>query len=137
MSDYGTTELHQIESVENFWALYDELLDDNSGFINNMTNNDMAYTMYNPNQNQKLGANVDSLNNGWANDYVLLNTTKWAPEFNHQMYKCKTEKTCPVCPTLTTGYPVRLKEFDNARKILQPDNINIDYINEKLLTGIP
>jgi len=32
MSDYGTTELHQIESVENFWALYDELIDDDSGF---------------------------------------------------------------------------------------------------------
>lgn len=37
MSDYGNTELHQIESVENFWALYDELVDDNSGFINNRT----------------------------------------------------------------------------------------------------
>jgi GNAT superfamily N-acetyltransferase len=32
MSDYGNTELHQIESVENFWALYDELIDDDSGF---------------------------------------------------------------------------------------------------------
>ena len=32
MSDYGTTELHQIESVENFWALFDEIINDNSGF---------------------------------------------------------------------------------------------------------
>jgi hypothetical protein len=32
MSDYGSTELHQIESVENFWALYDEIINDNSGF---------------------------------------------------------------------------------------------------------
>jgi hypothetical protein len=51
------------------------------------------------------------------------------------MYKCKTEQKCQVCPTLTKGYPLNLKEFNNARKIMPPDIINLDYINEKLLTG--
>ena len=110
---------------------------DDSGFINNIIDNDMAYSMYTPDQNQKLGTNDNTFTNKWTNDYVLLNTDKWAPKFNHSMYKCKTETTCPVCPNLTSGYPVKLKEFDNARKILQPDNINIDYINDKLLAGLP
>jgi len=52
------------------------------------------------------------------------------------MYKCKVEKQCPVCPSLTKGYPVRVKEFDLARKILPPDVINEEYIREKLLTGL-
>ena len=110
---------------------------DDSGFINNITDTDMSYSIYTPEQNRKLGANDETLNNGWKNDYVLLNTDRWAPPINSSMYKCKTEKTCPVCPMMTTGYPVKLKEFDLARKILPPDNINIDYINEKLITGMP
>ena len=110
---------------------------DDSGFINNIVDNDMSYTMYKPEQNQKLGSYDSTFTNKWTNDYVLLNTNKWAPEFNHKMYKCKSEKTCPVCPNMTTGYPVRVRDFDNARKILQPDNINTVYINDKLNTGLP
>ena len=110
---------------------------DNNGFVQNMVDNDMRYTVYTPKQQEKLGTYDASFTNNWKNDYALLNTDKWRPPISHSMYKCKTEKKCPVCPSLTTGYPVRLKEFDLARKILPPDMINIDYINEKLLTGEP
>lgn len=34
-TDYGAIELHLVESPEDFWALWDELLDDKSGFIHN------------------------------------------------------------------------------------------------------
>ena len=107
-----------------------------NGFINNIIESDMRYTMYSPEQNMKLGTNSDNLNNQWKNDYVILNTDRWAPPINHKMYKCKVENPCPVCPSLTTGYPVKLKEFDASRKILPPDNINVNYINEKLLSGL-
>jgi hypothetical protein len=110
---------------------------DNNGFVQNMVDNDMRYTVYTPKQQEKLGAYDASFTNGWENDYALLNTDKWRPPISHSMYKCKTEKKCPVCPTLTTGYPVKLKEFNIARKILPPDIINVDYINEKLITGEP
>ena len=109
---------------------------DENGFIQNMINNDMKYSMYTPKQHEKLGANDSTFNNKWDNDYVLLNTDKWRPPIGHHMYKCKVEKECPVCPSLTKGYPVRVKEFDLARKILPPDTINEDYIREKLLTGL-
>jgi len=109
---------------------------DDNGFIQNMINNDMKYTMYTPKQHEKLGAYDSTFNNKWENDYALLNTDKWMPPITHRMYKCKVEKECPVCPNLTKGYPVRVKDFDLARKILPPDTINEDYIREKLLTGL-
>ena len=109
---------------------------DNNGFYNQSINSDTKYTMYTHEQNQKLGTYDDTFNNQWENDYVLLNTDKWRPPISHSMYKCKTETTCPVCPSLTSGYPVRLKDFNNARKILPPDIINVDYINDRLLTGL-
>jgi len=109
---------------------------DENGFIQNMIDNDMKYSMYTPKEHEKLGTYDQSFTNKWDNDYVLLNTDRWLPPINHKMYKCKVEKQCPVCPTLTTGYPVKLKEFDLARKILPPDIINEDYIREKLLAGL-
>jgi hypothetical protein len=109
---------------------------DSNGFIQNMADNDMRYTLYSPTQNEKLGTYDPSFTNEWKNDYALLNTDKWRPPLNHSMYKCKTEKKCPVCPSMTTGYPVRVKDFDIARKILPPDMINTDYINDKLNAGI-
>jgi len=109
---------------------------DSNGFIQNMVDNDMKYTMYSPTQQEKLGTYDSTFNNEWKNDYALLNTEKWRPPISSGMYKCKTEKKCPVCPSITTGYPVNVKDFDIARKILPPDLINVDYINEKLITGL-
>jgi hypothetical protein len=109
---------------------------DDNGFVQNMVDNDMKYTQYTPKEQEKLGTYDATFTNKWNNDYALLNTDKWRPPIGHQMYKCKQEVKCPVCPSLTAGYPVALKEFDNARKILQPDNINVDFINEKLITGL-
>ena len=109
---------------------------DSNGFVQNMVDNDMRFTLFSPTQHEKLGTYDASFTNEWKNDYALLNTDKWRPPISHGMYKCKTEKKCPVCPSMTTGYPVRVKDFDIARKILPPDLINTDYINEKLNTGL-
>ena len=109
---------------------------DPNGFVQNIVDNDMRFTLFSPTQHEKLGTYDASFTNEWKNDYALLNTDKWRPPLNHSMYKCKTEKKCPVCPSMTTGYPVKVKEFDLARKILPPDLINVDYINEKLNAGL-
>ena len=95
----------------------------------------MKYSVYTPKQHEQLGTNDQSFTNKWDHDYVLLNTDKWRPPIGHHMYKCKTEQKCQVCPTLTKRYPWILKEFNNARKIMPPDIVNIVYINEKLLTS--
>ena len=33
-----------------------------------------------------------------------------------------------VLSSLTPGYPINVLEFDNSRKVLGPDNINLQYI---------
>jgi hypothetical protein len=48
---------------------------------------------------------------------------------------CVSEKQCPVCPGYTTGTNVELKEWDSARRITAPDEINVRYIEEKLNSG--
>ena len=63
--------------------------------------------------------------------YSFLPPEKWFPTPLRSPV-CKTEKQCPVCPTFTQGTPIDVKEWDNSRKVLQPDTINIEYIAEKL-----
>ena len=137
MSPSGSRELsNTMNTYLNKMVKQGKYIDDN-GFVRNMIDNDMKYSMYNQKQHEQLGTYDPSFTNKWDNDYTLLNTNKWMPPFNHRMYRCKTEKQCPVCPSLTKGYPVKLKDFDAVRKVLPPDVINVDYINEKLLTGLP
>ena len=66
------------------------------------------------------------------NDYILLNTDKWRPPLNGNMYKCYNDNNIKVNPYMPSGTPAFLKDFDKIKKILPPDNINIDYINDKL-----
>lgn len=104
---------------------------DNNGIVKNVVDTDLKYSNLTLEQMEKLGEYDNTFSNNWQNDYILLNTDKWRPPVGNQ-YKCKAEKECPVCPSLTYGYPVNVREFNNVRKILPPDNISIDYIKDKL-----
>ena len=104
---------------------------DNNGLVKNSIETDLKYNNLTLDEMEKLGEYDNTFSNNWQNDYILLNTDKWRPAVGNQ-YKCKSEKVCPVCPSLTHGYPVNVREFNNARKILPPDNISIDYITDKL-----
>ena len=75
-----------------------------------------------------LGENGNGLTNKWDHDYILLNTDKWGPALNPPPV-CKTEKTCPVCPNLTTGYPLMVRDFDNTRRITPPIEADIKQMN--------
>ena len=89
---------------------------------------DLPYNDYVTQGLLPLGAGLQS----WKNDYVLLNTDKWRPAIN-PIPHCKVEKECPVCPNVTAGYAKSystLKDFNKSRKVMPPDNINIDYINK-------
>lgn len=75
-----------------------------------------------------LGENGNGLTNAWDHDYILLNTDKWGPALNPPPV-CKTEKTCPVCPNLTTGYPLMLRDFDSSRRVTPPIKADVPSMN--------
>jgi len=75
-----------------------------------------------------LGKNGNGFTNEWDHDYILLNTDKWAPALKPTPV-CKTEKQCPVCPNLTSGYPLMLRDFDSSRRVTPPINANTPSMN--------
>jgi len=93
--------------------------------LQNMQNNQMGDSNASL---QPLGQNGDGYTNSWDQDYVILNTNKWAPSLNPPPV-CKAEKECPVCPSITSGYPLSLKEFDSTRRITPPINADIQSMN--------
>lgn len=75
------------------------------------------------------GAGVyNTLNMG---QYNLLNTDRWAT-LGKMPTSCKPNDAINVTPIATVGYPLNLMEYDNSRRILPKDNINIDYIKDRL-----
>ena len=77
---------------------------------------------------EPLGQNGNGLTNEWDHDYILLNTDKWAPALKPPPV-CKTEQRCPVCPNLTSGYPLMLRDFDSSRRVTPPINADINSMN--------
>jgi hypothetical protein len=78
---------------------------------------------------QPLGMNGTGFTNEWDHDYILLSTDKWAPTMKPAPV-CKVEKECPVCPSLTSGYPISVREFDSSRKIMPPIAANVNAMNQ-------
>lgn len=66
--------------------------------------------------------------------YSFLPPEKWYPQPPNPPI-CVTDKVCPVCPVFTTGTNIELKQWDNSQEILQPDHINVKYIQDKLNKG--
>ena len=102
---------------------------DDNGIIKNIMNSDMVYNQLDISMLQSLGSYDDSFSNKWDKGYTYLNTSKWSvpkvqipqpPNINN------------IHSSLTPGYPINVLEFDNSRKVLGPDNINLQYIKEKL-----
>jgi hypothetical protein len=102
---------------------------DDNGIIKNIMNSDMIYNQLDVSMLQSLGSYDNSFSNKWDKGYTYLDTSKWTvpkvqipnpPNINN------------IMSSLTPGYPINLLEFDNSRKVLGPDNINLQYIKEKL-----
>jgi len=66
--------------------------------------------------------------------YSFLPPEKWFPVPPFPPV-CVTEKQCPVCPTLSSSDSVNLKDWDDSRRVTPPDQINVDYITDKLNSG--
>ena len=102
---------------------------DDNGIIKNIMNSDMIYNQLDVSMLQSLGSYDNTFTNKWDKGYTYLDTSKWnvpkvkipePPNINN------------IMASLTPGYPINLLEFDNSRKVLGPDNINLQYIKEKL-----
>jgi hypothetical protein len=93
---------------------------------------DLEYNQFNTKNMRSLGEGLQT----WKNDYIILNTDKWAPAQN-PVPVCKTEKKCPVCPNVSAGFAnnyTTLKDFNPSRKVMGPDNMSGAYL-EKLNKG--
>ena len=125
LDNYDTIDIKQILN-----KLLNENNDKFKKSLNEINNNDLKYNQINNNLMKPLGYNDDTLSNKFnmSNEYTLLNTNRWTLQDNNQ-YKCK--QTCDICPLTDTKYTL-LKNYDQTTKVLNPDNINIDYIKEKL-----
>lgn len=66
--------------------------------------------------------------------YSFLPPEKWYPQPPIPPV-CVTNQRCNVCPSNTQGTPIDVKEWNESRRVSQPDNINTKYITEKLNSG--
>tara|TARA_B100000886_G_scaffold340147_1_gene308131 strand:- start:1977 stop:3635 length:1659 start_codon:yes stop_codon:yes gene_type:complete len=95
--------------------------------------NDMRYSIYN-NDNKYLGTFNDSFNNSFVDGQTYLATDKWKPEDN-DLSKCNITEKCELCENDYDLDYVSVSNFNKNRKILPKDNINTDYITDKLNSG--
>lgn len=78
---------------------------------------------------------IEGINSGsFEAGYSFLPPDRWFPVPAHPPI-CVCEKRCPVMPSPTSGLPVDLKDWNQTRRITQPDNINTSYVKEKLNAG--
>jgi len=78
---------------------------------------------------------VEGINSGsFEYGYSFLPPEKWYPVPPHPPV-CVSEKKCEVCPTYTEGTDIMLKEWNDSRRIMPPDQINTEYVKGKLNSG--
>ncbi len=73
-------------------------------------------------------------NDSFEYGYSFLPPEKWYPQPPFPPM-CVTDQKCQVMPVYTTGTPMDVKEWNESRRITQPDNIKTKYIKEKLNSG--
>jgi hypothetical protein len=71
----------------------------------------------------------------WDSRTSMMPPAQWAPTPPHPPVCVNNGPQCPVCPTFTNGTYVELGEWDNSRRLTPPDNINTNFIVNKLNSG--
>lgn len=79
-----------------------------------------------------LGKYSKNYTNKFDHGFDYLKTHKWRPP-EYDIKQCKIDK-CDTCEE-SNNYPIELTNFNNSRKLLEPDNINTNYLDDKLNTG--
>jgi hypothetical protein len=102
---------------------------DDNGIIKNIIDSDMIYNQLDISMLQSLGSHDNTFSNKWDKGYTYLDTNKWNVP---KVQLSNPPNINNIVSSLTPGYPINLLEFDNSRKVLGPDKINLQYIKEKL-----
>ena len=90
---------------------------------------EMVYNDYN-----RLPLSEDTGNMDYEYGYTFMPPEKWYPTPPNPPV-CVSEKKCPVCPVYTEGTNLELKQWNDSRRVTQPDNMNVAFIRDKLNTG--
>jgi len=93
------------------------------------TSNEMKYTELPPEMHQPLGTYDNTFTNDFNHGYTMLNTDKWSVPMRRPPV-CIQEKECPVCPSMTSGSLMNVKDFPMETKI--PEKINMEYVQDKI-----
>ncbi len=97
-------------------------------------NHDMNYNIYTKEETEPLGSFTDDFTNNFTHGFSNLATNKWRPpQYDNPI--CKIEEKCNTCENDFEGYPADVTNWDQTRKILPRDNININYLRDKLNGG--
>jgi len=102
---------------------------DTNRLDNGMLTNEMPYTDYN-----HLPVASGYKSHDYEYGYSFIPPEKWYPQPTRPPV-CVTNSRSVVSPILANGTPVDVKEFDTSRRIMPPDMINTNYINDKLNSG--
>jgi hypothetical protein len=96
--------------------------------------NDMNYSIYTGEENLPLGSYNKDFNNGFEHGHSHLATFKWRPpQYDNSI--CKLDDHCDTCENDFEGHPVDVSKWNYTRKILPRDNINVNYLRDKLNHG--
>jgi len=113
--------------------LKDRRIIDNNGLMHyaDAYFGDMGYSQLKLDNYIPVGESGNGVYDGWdLAEYNQLNTDRWKlPERN--MVQPKMEKMTVPQP-VDNNAPLHLANFDYSRRVLGPDNINVDYIKDKL-----
>lgn len=115
----ATTDTLTVNAINKKISLLENIIAGSSG--------DMKYSQIDP---EMYKPPVRKEDDEWdTTGYVLMDPSVWRPRIEENINRYQ-EDECPVCPSLTPGYPVNLMEFDKSRYVLPPDNISVDYIKK-------
>lgn len=92
---------------------------------------DMGYSQIRLDNYIPLGSSGDGVYDNWdLSQYSVINTDRWKPT-GKSVGKCRTD-ILPDPQPVNSKTPMNLMNWDYSEKVLGPDNININYITDKL-----
>lgn len=94
---------------------------------------EMKYSQLPPEMHKPLGK-MQVFDTTGKPGYSFVDPKDWYPP-TYRPPICVSNNRCPTQPVSTGKAYAELLEFDDARRVMPPDNINVKYVSEKLNAG--
>lgn len=108
---------------------YNKSLGDDSRQIKGELIDEMPYSDYN-----HLPVAAGYKSKDYEYGYSFIPPEKWYPQPVRPPI-CVTDNRAPVCPSLASGTPIDVKDFNYANRVTGPYKMNTEYIKDKLNSG--